>query len=81
MGGRQMNLYKLPFKKGDAVRVISASDDTCLPEQIGKEGIIMDVNENGATGNTDKDPLFEVWFADGGKDSFWNEELQLIKAR
>lgn len=63
---------------GNTVQVVSLTDETALPEFLGKEGTVTNFNTNGQTGNTVDDPLIEVHFPDGTKDQFWKEELKVL---
>lgn len=64
--------------KGNRVKVISCSDECGSPELIGEEGVIYGINSNGLTGNTRRDPLYQVRLSGGKEESFWEEELTLI---
>lgn len=61
------------------VEVIHLSDETADPFYIGEIGTVIDHNANGQTGNTKADPLHIVQFDDGNTESYWFEELKLIK--
>jgi hypothetical protein len=67
------------YPVGTKVKVIKAIDETCLPEQIGKTGEVIELNANGETGNYEDCPLHIVKFSDGsGHDGFWFEELTIL---
>lgn len=63
---------------GTRVRVKSASDETMDMRFMGKVGTITGINSNRLTANTGKDPLWIVYFEDGGEESFWTEELEKV---
>lgn len=63
---------------GTRVKVTSATDETTDNTCIGLEGIVIEHNANGATGNTEDDPLHVVGFESGKKESFWFEELTVV---
>ena len=67
------------LKIGQHVKVGRISDETgCKIKGVGK---ITGLNTNGLTGNTAKDPLYEVLFPDGNYESFWQEELEVIQPK
>lgn len=76
------------MKKGMRVKVIKATDDSCLMECIGHTGIIKAILSDGGCGNTQEDPLYVVLFDEPffckevgdvlDRESFWKEELQIL---
>lgn len=70
------NFEKLRF--GDHVRVNRLDDETEKTEYLYKSGSVIGINANGATGNTEDDPLYQVQFSDGSWESFWKNELTKI---
>jgi len=65
------------FPLQSIVTVVQATDETCNTEYIGQTGRIVALITNKMTGNSVNDPLHEVLFDDGKKESFWFEELKL----
>jgi hypothetical protein len=57
----------------------NSQDEMFNDEYIGLTGILIEHNENGMTGNTPDDPLHIVLFEDGTKESFWFQELEVVK--
>lgn len=60
------------------VKVIKPTDGTMVVDAIGKEGRVYAYNTNGATGNTEEDPLHYVVFDDNTNNTFWYEELSQV---
>ena len=69
----------MKLQMGDRIKVLDLGDETIDRFSIGKEGIIIDINTNKATGNTKDDPLYEIFFDDGLHGSYWTKELELIE--
>ena len=57
------------------VRIIRAGDMQAREDLVGQKGTIIGVNTNGATGNTESDPLFTVITENDEVDQFWLDEL------
>ncbi len=75
---KQMNL--LPsnlLNVGNNVQVSSIDDDTADKTLLNKQGKIVELNTNGLTGNTKRDPLYVIDFGNI-IESFWGTELTLI---
>jgi hypothetical protein len=65
-----------PFRIGEAVMVISATDETCDAQRIGMRGTVLFFEYSCGCGQTyPEDPMIGVKFADGTREEFWREEL------
>ena len=67
-----------PFRIGEAVMVVSATDETCDERCLGMRGTILFFEYSCGCGETyPDDPMIGVKFADGTREEFWREELAL----
>lgn len=77
-------MKKIPV--GTHVRVIDPIDGEMDLKFWGLEGTVERHNTNGATGNTEEVPLYEVMFSIAGcgypvREQFWRQELEIIKGK
>ena len=64
-----------PFKIGDAVKVVSLSDDTADAEYLGRKGLVLYFEYSCGCGQTfPNDPMIGVRFGESTAE-FWKEEL------
>lgn len=68
-----------PFRVGDLVVVVAASDETCAKRCLGKSGRVVYFEYSCGCGQTyPYDPMIGVQFAEGTQEEFWREEIQLL---
>lgn len=63
------------YELGMTVKVVQLTDFAAHDAYLGKTGTIVKINTNGATGNTDADPLYLLEFEDGKREAYWGEEI------
>ena len=74
------NVKGAPFKIGTKVTVIDSGDDTIDRDYIDKIGIIVYFRYNTGCADTFPDnPMIGVKFEDGKEETFWKEELDIVK--
>jgi len=74
---RRWNIKGAPFRIGDVVEVIRATDDTCDVRFIGAVGRIVWFDYDCGCGQTfPGDPMIGVRFMGGTVEEFWREELR-----
>jgi len=73
---RMWNIKGAPFKIGDRVKVVKASDEHCDVRFIGAVGRVIWLDYDISGGPYPDDPMMGVRFDGGHVDSFWKEELK-----
>lgn len=72
----------MKYRLGHRVLIARAADNTCDRVRLAQEGIILRVmtaRKQGSGGQSSEDPLYLVEFGDGQCNSFWGEELELVR--
>ncbi len=64
---------------GKQAKIIALDDECAEPKYLGQIGVITDLNTNRQTGNTPEYPLIEILFSDGVNESYWPDEIEIIK--
>jgi hypothetical protein len=80
--GAQQGIYKdvvgAPFRIGDAVKVVSLSDDTADEDLLGCQGSVLYFEYSCGCGQTfPNDPMIGVQFGERTAE-FWKEELSVL---
>jgi len=76
---RRWNIKGAPFRIGDVVEVVKASDETCDVRFIGAVGRIVYYDYDCGCGQTfPGDPMIGVRFDGGDVHEFWSEELRVF---
>jgi len=76
---RRWNIKGAPFRIGQFVKVVKATDDTCKEGFIGAVGRVIWFEYDCGCGQTfPGDPMIGVRFMGGTVEEFWAEELKVF---
>jgi hypothetical protein len=74
------NVKGVPFRIGERVIVVAATDETCNMDYFGKIGVVVYFEYSCGCGQTyPKDPMIGVQFDDEKTEEFWREEIKKKK--